>query len=86
MLHAPSTLPFWQAGKPALRPRDVFGDQRRLRARRGIPNAAPWTIERVDPIGNLKGSPGLYADAMNSAPNGGSEMFYDNIKVYANKK
>jgi len=46
---------------------------------------AAWTIERVDPIGNLKGSPGLYADAMNSAPTGGSEVYYDNIKVYRNK-
>ncbi len=44
-----------------------------------------WTIERVDPIGNLKGSPGLYADAP-SQPGGGSELYYDNIKVYSNKK
>jgi outer membrane protein assembly factor BamB len=47
---------------------------------------AAWTIERVDPIGSLKGSPGIYADAMNSAETGGSEMYYDNIKVYPNKK
>ena len=48
---------------------------------------AKWTIERVDPIGSLKGSPGLYADAMNAAapPSGGSEIYYDNIRVYRNK-
>jgi outer membrane protein assembly factor BamB len=44
-----------------------------------------WTIERVDPIGSVKGSPGLYADAMNSSASGGSEIYYDNIRVYRNK-
>jgi outer membrane protein assembly factor BamB len=53
--------------------------------KKGTAEPAAWTIERVDPIGNLKGSPGLYADAMNSAPQGGSEIYYDNIKVYRNK-
>ena len=53
---------------------------------KGEAEPAAWTIERVDPIGSVKGSPGLYADAMNSAENGGSEMYYDNIKVYLNKK
>lgn len=52
---------------------------------KGQPEPAAWTIERVDPIGNLKGSPGLYADALNSQPGGGSEIYYDNIKVYRNK-
>ncbi len=52
---------------------------------KGEQEPATWTVERVDPIGNLKGSPGLYADAMNSAAGGGSEMYYDNIKVYRNK-
>ena len=47
---------------------------------------AQWTIERVDPIGSLKGSPGLYADVPNADPKGGSEIYYDNIKVYRNKK
>jgi outer membrane protein assembly factor BamB len=65
-------------------------DASKVRARgkvwpKGEPEPAAWTIERVDPIGNHKGSPGLYADALNSAPQGGSEMFYDNIKVYRNK-
>ena len=47
---------------------------------------AQWTIERVDPIGSLKGSPGLYADVPNADPKGGSEIYYDNIKVYRNNK
>jgi hypothetical protein len=53
---------------------------------KGESEPAEWTIERVDPIGSVKGSPGIYADAMNSSEAGGSEMYYDNIKVYANKK
>lgn len=52
---------------------------------KGEPEPAAWTVERVDPIGSLKGSAGIYADAMNSAASGGSEMYYDNIKVYRNK-
>jgi outer membrane protein assembly factor BamB len=62
----------------------------RVRARgkvwpKGEAEPAGWTIERVDPIGSLEGSPGLYADAMNSSPTGGSEIYYDNIRVYRNK-
>ena len=65
-------------------------DGSKVRARgkiwpKGEPEPAAWAIERVDPIGSHKGSPGIYADAMNSAPAGGSEMYYDNIKVYRNK-
>jgi outer membrane protein assembly factor BamB len=52
----------------------------------GEQEPAAWTIERVDPIGNLKGSPGIYADAMNASANGGSEIYYDNIRVYPNQK
>jgi outer membrane protein assembly factor BamB len=52
---------------------------------KGQPEPAAWTIERVDPIGNLKGSPGIYADAPSQA-GGGSELYYDNIKVYRNKR
>jgi hypothetical protein len=51
---------------------------------KGEPEPAKWLIERIDPIGSHKGSPGIYADALNSAPQGGSEIFYDNIKVYRN--
>ena len=65
-------------------------DKGRVRARgkvwpKGEPEPAAWTIERIDPIGNTHGSAGLYADAP-SNPNGGSEIYYDNIKVYRNKK
>ena len=52
---------------------------------KGEAEPAAWTLERIDPIGSLKGSPGIYADAMIRA-GGGSEMYYDNIKVYTNKK
>ena len=51
---------------------------------KGDAEPAAWTIERVDPIGNLKGSPGVYADAPSQA-GGGSELYYDNIKVYKNR-
>jgi outer membrane protein assembly factor BamB len=53
---------------------------------KGQPEPAAWTIERVDPIGSLKGSPGLYADVPNADARGGSEIYYDNIKVYRNQK
>jgi outer membrane protein assembly factor BamB len=65
-------------------------DAKRVRARgkvwpKGEPEPAAWTVERIDPIGSVKGSPGIYADVMNAAPQGGSELYYDNIKVYRNK-
>ena len=53
---------------------------------KGQPEPAEWTIERVDPIGSVTGSPGLYADVPNADPKGGSEIYYDNIKVYRNQK
>jgi hypothetical protein len=64
-------------------------DAGKVRARgkvwpKGEAEPAGWTIERIDPAGSQKGAPGLYADAMNSAPGGGSEIYYDNIKVYRN--
>lgn len=65
-------------------------DGQNVRARgkvwpKGEPEPAEWTIERVDPIGSLQGSPGIYADVPNADPKGGSEVYYDNIKVYRNK-
>jgi outer membrane protein assembly factor BamB len=51
---------------------------------KGEAEPAAWTIERLDPIGSVKGAPGLYADAP-SASGGGSEIYYDNIRVYRNK-
>jgi outer membrane protein assembly factor BamB len=40
------------------------------------PNA--WMIERIDPIPNRQGAPGIFG-------NGLAELYFDNIKVYANK-
>lgn len=65
-------------------------DSQKVRARgkvwpKGEAEPAAWTIERVDPVGSHQGSPGIYADAMNSSPSGGSEIFYDNIRVYPNR-
>ncbi len=37
-----------------------------------------WTIERTDPIGNRQGSPGIFGSAL-------AEIYFDNMKVYANK-
>jgi outer membrane protein assembly factor BamB len=37
-----------------------------------------WLVEKEDPIGHREGSPGLYSDA-------GSDINFDNVKVYANK-
>jgi outer membrane protein assembly factor BamB len=51
---------------------------------KGTAEPSAWQIERIDPIGSTKGAPGLYADAP-SAPGGGSEIYYDNIKVYKNR-
>lgn len=50
---------------------------------KGETEPAAWSIERVDPIGSLKGAAGLYADAPSQA-GGGSELYYDNIKVFKN--
>jgi hypothetical protein len=63
--------------------------QGKVRARgkvwaKGEPEPATWSIERIDPTGSLKGAPGLYADAP-SVETGGSEIYYDNIKVYKNR-
>ena len=44
----------------------------------GESEPAAWTIEKVDTIPHRAGSPGLYADGI-------SDMFFDNVSVYANK-
>lgn len=41
------------------------------------PEPKEWTVERYDPIPNLKGSPGIYADAP-------VEVFFDNLKITPN--
>jgi hypothetical protein len=35
-------------------------------------------VERIDPIPNRQGAPGIFG-------NGLAELYFDNIKVYANK-
>src|SRR5918996_3833292 len=37
-----------------------------------------WMLERIDPIPNRQGAPGIFG-------NGLAELYFDNIKVYANK-
>jgi hypothetical protein len=37
-----------------------------------------WTIEKVDKIPHLAGSPGIYADGI-------SDVYFDNVKVYRNQ-
>ena len=44
----------------------------------GTPEPEAWLLEKLDPIGHREGSPGLYSDA-------GSEIMFDNIRVYANR-
>lgn len=42
------------------------------------PEPAAWTIEKVDKIPHLMGSPGIYADGI-------SDVYFDNVKVYRNQ-
>ncbi|HKG13160.1 MAG TPA: PQQ-binding-like beta-propeller repeat protein [Pyrinomonadaceae bacterium] len=44
----------------------------------GAPEPEAWLVERVDPIGNRQGSPGIFGNAL-------AEVFFDNLKVYANQ-
>jgi hypothetical protein len=44
----------------------------------GQPEPAAWTIEKLDPIGNHKGAPGLFVDAEFGA-------YLDNLKLTANR-
>jgi hypothetical protein len=37
-----------------------------------------WTIEKVDKIPHVMGSPGIYADGI-------SDVYFDNVKVYRNQ-
>jgi hypothetical protein len=39
---------------------------------------AAWTIEKVDKIPHMAGSPGIYADGI-------SDVYFDNVKVYRNQ-
>lgn len=44
----------------------------------GSPEPEGWLIERTDPIGNRQGSPGIFGNAL-------AEVYFDNLKVYANQ-
>jgi outer membrane protein assembly factor BamB len=44
----------------------------------GAPEPEGWLVERVDPIGNRQGSPGVFGNAL-------AEVYFDNLKVYANQ-
>ena len=37
-----------------------------------------WMIERIDPIPNRQGAPGIFGNAL-------AEIYFDNVKVYSNK-
>ena len=44
----------------------------------GEPEPTAWTVERIDPIGNRRGSPGIFGGAL-------AEIYFDNLKVTPNK-
>jgi outer membrane protein assembly factor BamB len=41
------------------------------------PEPEAWTIEKIDKVPHLMGSPGIYADGI-------SDVYFDNVKVYRN--
>lgn len=45
--------------------------------KRGDAEPAAWLVERIDPIGNRQGSPGIFGDAQFG-------VYYDNLKVVPN--
>jgi outer membrane protein assembly factor BamB len=44
----------------------------------GQPEPSAWMIERIDPIPNREGAPGIFGNAL-------AEIYFDNVKVYSNK-
>jgi hypothetical protein len=46
--------------------------------KRGQDEPADWSIELVDPLPNVKGSPGLFGNATNA------ELYLDNVTVVPN--
>jgi hypothetical protein len=44
----------------------------------GESEPAAWMIERIDPIPNRQGAPGIFGSAL-------SELYFDNLKVYKNQ-
>ncbi len=46
---------------------------------KGEAEPAAWLVERIDPLPNRQGSPGIFGSAL-------AEIFFDNLKVTANSK
>jgi len=46
---------------------------------RSDPEPAAWMIERIDPIPNRQGAPGIFGSAL-------AEIYFDNLKVYKNNE
>ena len=44
----------------------------------GEAEPAAWMVERIDPIPNKQGAPGVFGNAL-------AEVYFDNVKVYANQ-
>ncbi len=44
----------------------------------GESEPAEWMVERIDPIPNRQGAPGIFGNAL-------AEIYFDNLKVYSNK-
>jgi outer membrane protein assembly factor BamB len=64
-----------------LRVDNIPGGKTRIRGKawvRGQPEPAEWPIDKIDPIPNRQGSPGLFADAQFGA-------YFDNLKVTPNQ-
>lgn len=78
------TMPFaWQKDtwyRLKLRVENLPGGKVKVQGKawkRGDAEPANWMVERIDPIGNREGSPGLFGDAQFG-------VFYDNFKVSPN--
>jgi outer membrane protein assembly factor BamB len=64
-----------------LESQDLPGGKVRVRGKvwlRGDVEPAAWLVERTDPMGIQEGAAGIYGNALN-------EVFFDNIKITANK-
>jgi outer membrane protein assembly factor BamB len=79
-----ATIPFaWEKNKwyrLKLRVENLPGGKVRARGKVwpvGEAEPAGWLIEKIDPIGNRTGSPGIFGNAL-------AEVFFDNLKVTPN--
>jgi len=69
---------------------DARGEKGHIRGKawpRGTPEPKEWTIEVEDPIPNHEGCPALYGYSIGIIENKtGSDLYYDNVSVTANKE